>query len=140
MFNDAIRKVASVASASGAKDSFKIADKPAVEKRVNEAIAELTERLTTTIEQGEHDEWLLSCQKNDAMVDYLAQQTNLPSETISQWKSRNLDALEAFQQRKIEGMNLSAKVWNNQIKKLNSEETLILTHVRWAMTQCIVVM
>ena len=48
MFNDATRKVASVASASGAKDSFKIADKPAVEKRVNEAIAELTERLTTT--------------------------------------------------------------------------------------------
>ena len=110
MFDDATRKIASVASASGAKDEFKIT--PATEKRVNEAIEELTKQLVSTIEQGEKDEWLLSCQKNDALIDSLPLSPNIPAETIDQWKPRNLDALEAFQQRKIEGMKLSKRVWN----------------------------
>lgn len=42
----------------------------------------------------------------------IALSTQLPKETIEQWQSRNLDALEAFQQRKIEGMKLSSRVWN----------------------------
>ena len=38
--------------------------------------------------------------------------TGIPNAQISQWKQPNLDALEAFQARKINGMGLSAAVWN----------------------------
>ena len=113
MFDEATKKASIIASAtSGSKNSFELSKEPAAKKRIDEVIMQLNEDLSATIINGDKEEWLLSANKNDAMVDYLAQHTNLPSETISQWKSRNLDALEAFQQRKIEGMNLSAKVWN----------------------------
>ena len=113
MFDDATKKASIIASTtSGTKDSFELSKEPAARKRIDEVILQLNEDLSATIINGDKEEWLLSANKNDAIVDYLAQQTNLPTETISQWKSRNLDALEAFQTRKIEGMNLSAKVWN----------------------------
>ncbi|MBR5532845.1 MAG: hypothetical protein IKU59_06040 [Bacteroidales bacterium] len=113
MFDEATKKASIIASAtSGSKNSFELSKEPAAKKRIDEVILQLNEDLSATIINGDKEEWLLSANKNDAMVDYLAQHTNLPSETISQWKSRNLDALEAFQHRKIEGMNLSTKVWN----------------------------
>ena len=51
----------------------------------------------------------------------IALSTQLPKETIEQWQSRNMDALETFQQRKIEGMKLSSRVWNitDQLIRLN---------------------
>ena len=115
MFNDAATQGARAGASSGFSDGkkpFYIDDYPAVKRRIDEVINELHDGIVLTIEEGERDEWLLSCEKNDKMVDAVTSSAGLSKAQISQWKQRNLESLAAFQSRKIGGMGLSKRVWN----------------------------
>lgn len=115
MFDEAAKEAARAGAASGFNDPekpFYLSNFPAVQRRINEAVQTLHDNLVSSIETGDREEWLLSCEKNDAMIDMLTSSTGLPKDVISQWKQPNLEALEAFQSRKIDGMGLSARVWN----------------------------
>lgn len=115
LFDATVKEAARAGAASGFSDPerpFYLADFPAVQRRVDEAVKQLHDNLVSTIEEGNRDEWLLSCEKNDKFIEAMTASTGIPNAQISQWKQPNLDALEAFQARKINGMGLSAAVWN----------------------------
>lgn len=50
--------------------------------------------------------------KNDALIGSLSAFNNLSVQQLLQYKQRNIDALEAFKQRKIGKAKLSSHVWN----------------------------
>ena len=114
MYEDAMAEASRIV-ASGVVDpnkAFYFDDYPSIKKRIDELMNEVNNQLLNTIESGNPEEWDLSALKNDAMVDSLVASTGIPQSTIAQWKQPNLSALTAFQQRKIEGMKLSQRVWN----------------------------
>lgn len=115
LFDEALKEAARIGEASGFSDKdapFYFKDYPVVKARIDELMQGLHNNIVTSIEEGNREEWLLSCEKNDKMVDSITSSTGIPKAQISQWKQRNLEALNAFQSRKVEGMGLSARVWN----------------------------
>lgn len=115
IFDAAIKEAARAGVASGFNDPerpFYLADHPAVKKRIDEVVKQLHDDVVSTIEEGNREEWLLACEKNDQFIEAMTATTGLPAAQIAQWKEPNLGALEVFQARKIGGMGLSAAVWN----------------------------
>jgi hypothetical protein len=73
---------------------------------------ELYSGLCDLITTGEEEAWSLSYDKNSSWVDKLTRNSGLTSEQIDSFKPRNMEALVAFQERKVNGMKLSEYVWN----------------------------
>ncbi len=90
---------------------FEFKNYPALEKRVDELVKEVSLKVTRIIEDGEEEAWIEANAKNDALVDSVVKGSGLPKEVVAQWKQPNLSALAAFQARKIAGMGLSQRVW-----------------------------
>ncbi len=90
---------------------FEFKNYPALEKRVDELVKEVSQKVTRIIEDGEEEAWIEANAKNDALVDSVVKGFGLPKEVVAQWKQPNLSALAAFQARKIAGMGLSQRVW-----------------------------
>ncbi len=79
------------------------------------AAARLTSNLAggmkTVITQATDTEWRAACDKNDAFINSILKTSRLTPDEAQQYQARNLEALQAFQKRKIEGMDLSQRVW-----------------------------
>lgn len=79
------------------------------------AAARLTSNLAggmkTVITQATDTEWNAACDKNDAFINSILKTSRLTPDEAQQYQARNLEALQAFQKRKIEGMDLSQRVW-----------------------------
>lgn len=77
--------------------------------------AKITKTLAGEIEgvvlRGTESEWKAACDKNDAFIKSILKTSRLTPEEAEQFMARNLEALQAFQQRKVAGMNLSDRVW-----------------------------
>lgn len=115
MFDEAVKEAARAGVASGFNDPdhpFYIDDFPAVKRRIDELVAQLHDKVVYAVEDGDHEEWLLSCEKNDELVEAMTRSIGISKEQISQWKQPNLEALSAFQARKINGIGLSDRVWS----------------------------
>lgn len=101
-------------------DEFYFKDHPKIKRQVDEIFNEIRKTISFEIEEGDREEWLRSCKKNDAMIEAITSSSNIPADVMASWKQPNLKALEAFQTRKINGMGLSKRVW--QITEQAKEE------------------
>lgn len=72
---------------------------------------QLASRVTTVIESGSKKQWLFACAKNDGFISSIMDTSKLSKARLKKMQDRNLDALSAFQGRKVDGMNLSQRVW-----------------------------
>ena len=90
---------------------FSFSDYPGLKQRVDRLFETLHEGIVATIQNGNRDEWHLSIEKNNSYVDSITSSSKLTKEQISQFKPQNLEALAAFQSRKINGLGLSDRVW-----------------------------
>ncbi len=113
LYREIIRDIVRLGETTGfnGEKPFSFSDFPGMEKRVDELLRRLQSEIVTVIMNGAHEEWELSADKNGELVDSILGSTGLSKEQISQFKPRNLEALKAFQFRKIAGMNLSQRVW-----------------------------
>jgi hypothetical protein len=128
LFREATQKGISIGEATGfcnPEGEFMFDKFPATKKRVDELFTGLHDNLLTSVEEGNREEWLLSAAKNDAMVDSLFGNKAKYGEIAAKWKSPNTEALEAFQERKTNGMGLSDRVWN-LTKQFKSELEMAL--------------
>lgn len=91
---------------------FFFGDFPAVNKIVGDALNEFREEFSSLIERGNEQAWLLSNEKNAELVKSLQKRAGWSDEMVSNLQKPNVDALQAFQERKVNGMNLSQRVWN----------------------------
>lgn len=115
MFDEAVKEASRAGAASGFNDPerpFYFDDFPAVRRKIDKLVKKLHSQVVHTIEEGDHEEWLLSCEKNNELVEAMTRSTSIPKAQITQWKQPNLEALAAFQARKINGLGLSDRVWN----------------------------
>lgn len=94
------------------KKAFKFSAYPVLRERVNKMLADLAEGVAKVIETGAESEWMLAEQKNDALVRQLFGD-NLPKALEDRFLARNLEALRVFQERKVDGMSLSRRVWKH---------------------------
>lgn len=94
---------------------FTFKDHPVLNRKVDRIIDNMRKSMYATIVSGISKEWDKANENNDELVKRLLKKTNIP---LKKYQTRNLDALEAFQERKIKGLKLSDRVWNytNQFK------------------------
>ena len=78
---------------------------------MQDATKQLASRMITTIEAGSKKQWLFACEKNDGFISSIMDTSKLSKARLKKMQDRNLEALQAFQERKIDGMNLSQRVW-----------------------------
>ena len=113
LFDVATREI-SQAAARGKIDPekpFSFDDYPKIKGVMQDVTIQLADRLTTTIETGSKKQWLFACKKNDGFIASIMDTSKLSKARLNKMQDRNLDALQAFQGRKVEGMNLSERVW-----------------------------
>ena len=111
---DSATKAISTAAAKGKYDPdkpFSFDDYPSVKAVMQDATKQLASRMITTIETGSKKQWLFACEKNDGFISSIMDTSKLSKARLKKMQDRNLEALQAFQERKIDGMNLSQRVW-----------------------------
>lgn len=83
-----------------------------VESFIDKKLLQLQANLLNVISNFQIDAWKRSNLKNDELVEQYIKGMSI-SETVKKGLfSQNLDVLKEFQQRKINGMNLSGNVWD----------------------------
>lgn len=90
---------------------FSFADYPALNGLVQKVGNQLAAKVQAVIEQGSRNQWLFACKKNDGFIKSIFDTSKLPKAQLRKMQDRNLDALSSFQGRKVDGMNLSQRVW-----------------------------
>lgn len=111
LYKQAIDKITKAAApslfdADPAKE-FHFSDFPALNKSVDELIDDMGKQLQLNVEDGDSDAWTLANAKNDMVVNTLASIYSIPKETLKAWRHPHLDALQQFEERRKDGMNLS---------------------------------
>lgn len=91
---------------------FRFSDYPQTASRIKKVIEGIASKTEIAIIASTTSAWGLANVKNDTFVDSVFNGRLEANKIPTQYNSRNLDALQAFQSRKTQGMNLSKKVWN----------------------------
>ena len=116
IYRDAAAQVAARYSGLPAPDDaiFSFDDFPAVKAQIDALIRQMAGDIELTVQDGIKTEWGLSDAKNDALVDSVFGDNAV----AALYKHRNTDALNAFIERKNNGLGLSDNVWRytNQFK------------------------
>ena len=113
LFAIATREIASAASKADFNPDkpFSFDDYPKVKAAMQKTIAGLVKKVLSVVETGSRKQWLFSCRKNDAFIKSIFDTSKLKKSELKQMTDKRLDALAAFQGRKVAGMNLSQRVW-----------------------------
>lgn len=124
IFKEAAREAAAIGVSLNSVDPdkiFRFADYPAIKKRVDKLLQELTDDLSTVVVNGVRSEWTLANNKNDELCRQVFGDNigKLSQDAYRRYFKNNAEAQEAFLQRKTAGLRLSDRVWNytNQFKE-----------------------
>lgn len=90
---------------------FNFDDYPKTKQAAQKVTAELARKIEGVVIKGTAAEWRAACDKNDAFLNSILRTSRLSPEEAAQYQARNLEALQSFQQRKVEGLDLSQRVW-----------------------------
>ena len=90
---------------------FSFDDYPGVKSVMQDVTKQLASRMITVVETGSKKQWLFACDKNDGFIESIMDTSKVSKARLKKMQDRNLEALQTFQQRKVEGMNLSQRVW-----------------------------
>ena len=90
---------------------FNFDDYPQTKKAAAQVTQGLAKKIQSVIVRGTATEWRAACDKNDDFLKSIRRTSRLTPEEAEQYQARNLEALQSFQQRKVEGLGLSQRVW-----------------------------
>ena len=90
---------------------FEFAKGPAFQAKAQEIVDRLAAGMSAVIRTGTEKEWLYANQKNDAFLRHIMDTSKIGKRTMNKLSDRNLNALDAFQKRKVGGLDLSQRVW-----------------------------
>lgn len=110
-----------------AKKLFKFSDYPEIRKKANKLFSQFQKDLKKVIVNGATSEWNKSNEVNNQLAMNILALKSIKDITDNQKRyfNNNDKALQAFIQRKINGMNLSDRVWNlTQQYKVGLEQAL----------------
>ena len=114
LYNQAVNEFANLAGKVTVSPDkpFTFADFPATQTKAQQIVDQLAGKMQAVIVKGSRDQWLYACKKNDEFLKHIMNTSKLPKKTLAKFQDRNLDALKTFQTRKVNGMDLSKRVWN----------------------------
>jgi len=114
LYNQAIKSMSIVAKKLNINPDkpFSFKDYPAAQREAQKIMSDLADRMRTVIESGEREEWLNANKKNDSFLSSIMNTSKVDAGLLATWQDRNLDALKVFQVRKVAGMDLSKRIWN----------------------------
>lgn len=90
---------------------FSFDDFPATRRQAQGIVTRLAKKVEAVISTGIREEWEAAVRKSDAFLSSIIRTSRLTKEEAAQYKDRNLEALAAFQTRKVGGLGLSQRVW-----------------------------
>lgn len=116
IYQDIIREAARLGASVGEikpDTAFSFDDYPTIRKRVEKLMSGLKSRLTVSIVNGIDAEWTLANNKNSELARRVFgdKADKLTEAQQRRYFSTNDSARKAFQQRKVNGLNLSERVW-----------------------------
>lgn len=116
IYQDIIREAARLGASVGEikpDTAFSFDDYPTIRKRVEKLMSGLKSRLTVSIVNGIDAEWTLANNKNSELARRVFgdKADKLTEAQQRRYFSTNDSARQAFQQRKVNGLNLSERVW-----------------------------
>lgn len=113
LYDNAIKDLSAIAVKLKIDESkpFTFDDYPSAKKLANEEFLRLANNITTVVQEGTREEWLYACKKNDEFLNSILNTSKIEKDLLERMQDRNLDALKTFQARKVNGMNLSQRVW-----------------------------
>lgn len=114
IYHEAIEQISAASSGIAVPPGgFNLGKMPFLNTRIDQVLAEMRIKILTTIVNGVSTEWDLSNQKNDIFVDQRMKTWAKDIPAGSKFYDPNADALKAFINRKVKGLNLSERVWNS---------------------------
>lgn len=120
LYSAAVRDFANMCGSLSLDPSkpFAFSDYPTMQKKAQAIVNNLAAQMTAVIQHGTRDQWLYACKKNDAFLAHIMQTSKIGKRQLNRFQDRNMDALTAFQDRKVSGLDLSQRVWKyaGQIK------------------------
>ena len=90
---------------------FNFDDYPQTKKAAQQVATKLARNIQSVVVKGTDVEWRAACDKADAFLKSVLRTSRLSPEEAERYQARNLEALQGFQQRKVEGLGLSQRVW-----------------------------
>ncbi|MVM33611.1 hypothetical protein GO755_26470 [Spirosoma sp. HMF4905] len=114
IYQSAVRDAALIAADLALKPRkvFEFDDYPQVKEQVKALLQKLAAQIIVTIYSGQKAQWEFANAKNDAFVGYVLGKTSLSRAAVKRYNARNLEALAAFQTRKVAGLTISDRVFN----------------------------
>ena len=116
LYLDVINEVSklSVGLSLNANDEFYFRNYSDLNNKVNELIKELNSNVRGAIIEGINTSWDIANEKNDAITRELfgSKLAEIPTEIRNKYLSNNFGAKQEFINRKIDGLNISDRVWN----------------------------
>ena len=93
---------------------FVLSKYPLIQKRVDAVLKKLAKRVNMAVVNGVKSAWTLANQKNNELCRLVfgSMLGQLTKEQERRYFTSNDNALQAFLQRKVKGMNLSDRVWD----------------------------
>lgn len=113
LYNTACSEIAAAAGRIDIPEDgvFSFDDFPATRRQAQGILNRLAKKVEAVIETGTRTEWQAACDKSDTFLSSILRTSRLSPEEAAQYQARNLEALQAFQQRKAGGLGLSQRVW-----------------------------
>ena len=113
LYNTACSEIAAAAGRIDIPEDgvFSFDDFPATRRQAQGILNRLAKRVEAVIGTGTRTEWQAACDKSDTFLSSILRTSRLSPEEAAQYQARNLEALQAFQQRKAGGLGLSQRVW-----------------------------
>lgn len=113
LYNAAIADFAKLASQIKLNPDkiFSFDQLPNLQAKAQQIVNDLASKMTAVIQHGSKESWLYACKKNDAFLAHIMDTAKIGKRQLKKMQDKNLTALDAFQQRKVSGMDLSQRVW-----------------------------
>ena len=111
------KEVARIGATTGFDDperDFFLKDYPKADKAMQALLRKLCDRITGLIEDGCQKGWSISNAKNSALINALGNIVPDRKDFINRINMRSESALRSFQDRKVNGLGLSERVWKSQ--------------------------
>ncbi len=112
LFDKMVDRVARLYAQLPTDVPFDINNYPGLKKGIEQELRRLANQIQEGVTNGINNEWALSNNKNDKVVESIMKGRRLPQSLDEKWMGRNMAALTSFKKRTDAGLGLSGRVWN----------------------------
>lgn len=114
LYEELIRQITPLMSdlVFSSDEPFSFLKNAKINQLLNQFLAEISQKMHTSIERSTKEAWELSVLNNQKFFEPYLNSGLLSAEQILHYNNRNIEALQSFLNRKTGGLHLSDRIWN----------------------------